>query len=703
MHTIHESQTPHPPADGPHAGMPRRDGTPTTTMHSSQAQTKTPHAGSAKTQSALPFLQMLMGSGRFKEAFLAAASIAEQESNPVILNIAAIAAREANDPASADRYWSRCIERFPQDGNAYINRGNLLAESGYAEQAEHLYLKAIELDPDAPDARYNLGNLYSRSRQYQAALGQYREALKRAEGRPDLHNSMGCACSELGLTDEALHHLQRAVQLAPRYAEAWLNLGLLYRDTRQLKAAAGALQQAAIPGDPSEAQALSEWAMVQMSLCDWAAAARTEAHLLGLLRTGRAAGVVPFVTLALPNCTASDQRAAAAQATRQAPPPVDTTTDDPAERSPGRIRVGYLSADLHAHATAYLLAGVLEHRDTARFETFLYSYGPQTHDDMQNRLRAACEHFVDIAPLSDGQAAERIAADRLDLLIDLKGFTKHARLDIGAMRPAPILVNWLGYPGTLGNRRLADYLIGDPVVTPVSQQAQFEETLALMPHCYQPTDSRREILPPPNRAEVGLPADGLVFCCFNQAYKITEARAQTWFAILSRTPGSVLWLLEPDASARTALLEEAGRHGIASERLVFAPQVAQRAHIARLQLADLALDTFPYTSHTTASDLLWAGVPLLTRAGDTMASRVAASILQAAGLHDLVVTTEDDYVNAAVRLAGDAQALASVRLRAQAARNTPLFDTGTFARDLETLFGRIVERGPHGTPEPIVL
>lgn len=378
-------------------------------------------------------------------------------------------------------------------------------------------------------------------------------------------------------------------------------------------------------------------------------------------------------------------------------------TDDPAERSPGRIRVGYLSADLHAHATAYLLAGVLEHRDTACFETFLYSYGPQTHDDMQNRLRAACEHFVDIAPLSDGQAAERIAADRLDLLIDLKGFTKHARLDIGAMRPAPILVNWLGYPGTLGNRRLADYLIGDPAVTPVSQQAQFEETLALMPHCYQPTDSRREILPPPDRAELGLPADGLVFCCFNQAYKITEARAQTWFAILGRTPGAVLWLLEPDASARAALLEKAGRHGIASERLVFAPQVVQRAHIARLQLADLALDTFPYTSHTTASDLLWAGVPLLTRAGDTMASRVAASILQAAGLHDLVVTTEDDYVNAAVRLAGDAQALASVRLRAQAARNTPLFDTGTFARDLETLFGRIVERGPHGTPEPIVL
>ncbi|MBB6584817.1 tetratricopeptide repeat protein [Ralstonia solanacearum] len=672
-------------------------------MNSSQAQTKTPHAGSAKTQSALPFLQMLMGSGRFKEAFLAAASIAEQESNPVILNIAAIAAREANDPASADRYWSRCIERFPQDGNAYINRGNLLAESGYAEQAEHLYLKAIELDPDAPDARYNLGNLYSRSRQYQAALGQYREALKHAEGRPDLHNSMGCACSELGLTDEALHHLQRAVQLAPRYAEAWLNLGLLYRDTRQLKAAAGALQHAALPGDPSEAQALSEWAMVQMSLCDWAAAARTEARLLGLLRAGRAAGVVPFVTLALPNCTASDQRAAAAQATRQAPPPVDTMTDDPAERSPGRIRVGYLSADLHAHATAYLLAGVLEHRDTARFETFLYSYGPQTHDDMQNRLRAACEHFVDIAPLSDGQAAERIAADRLDLLIDLKGFTKHARLDIGAMRPAPILVNWLGYPGTLGNRRLADYLIGDPVVTPVSQQAQFEETLALMPHCYQPTDSRREILPPPDRAEVGLPADGLVFCCFNQAYKITEARAQTWFAILGRTPGAVLWLLEPDASARAALLEKAGRHGIASERLVFAPQVAQRAHIARLQLADLALDTFPYTSHTTASDLLWAGVPLLTRAGDTMASRVAASILQAAGLHNLVVTTEDDYVNAAVRLAGDAQALASVRLRAQAARNTALFDTETFARNLETLFSRIVERGAHGTPEPIVL
>nr|CCA87561.1 conserved hypothethical protein with TPR repeat domain [Ralstonia syzygii R24] len=673
-----------------------------TTNSSRPPQNQTPRAGSSKTQSALPFLQMLLGSGRFKEAFLAAASISEQESNPVILNIAAIAAREANDLASADRYWSRCIEQFPQDGNAYINRGNLLAESGDAEQAEHAYLKAIELNPDTPDAWYNLGNLYSRSRQYQAALGPYREALKRVAGRPDLHNSMGCACSELGLTDEALQHLQRAVQLAPRYAEAWLNLGLLHRDTRQLKAAVDALQQAAIPGDPSEAQALSELAMVQMSMCDWAAAARSEARLLGLLRAGRATGVAPFVTLALPNCTASDQRMAAAQATRQAAPAITPVTGDPAPRSPGRIRVGYLSADFHAHATAYLLAGVLEHRDTSRFETFLYSYGPQTDDDMQRRLRAACEHFVHIAPLSDGQAAQRIASDDLDLLIDLKGFTKHARLDIGAMRPAPVLVSWLGYPGTLGSKRLADYLIGDPVVTPVSQQAQFEETLALMPHCYQPTDRRRETLPPPDRAGVGLPADGFVLCCFNQAYKITEARANTWFTILSRTPGSVLWLLEPDASAKAALLERARRHGVESHRLVFAPQVAQREHIARLQLADLALDTFPYTSHTTASDLLWAGVPLLTRMGDTMASRVAASILQAAGLHDLVVTTEEDYVDAAVRLAGDAQALASVRLHAQAARETPLFDTRTFARDLETLFGHIVEHGPDAMPDPIV-
>ncbi len=673
------------------------------TMTSSRTtQNTTPQTGSSKTQSALPFLQMLLGSGRFKEAFLAAASISEQESNPVILNLAAIAAREANDPASADLYWSRCIERFPQDGNAYINRGNLLAESGDAEQAERSYLKAIELNPDTPDAWYNLGNLYSRSRQYQTALEHYREALKRAAGRPDLHNSMGCACSELGLADEALHHLQRAVQLAPRYAEAWLNLGLLHRDTRQLKAAADALHQAAIPGDPSEAQALSELAMVQMSMCDWAAVARSEARLLGLLRAGRAAGVAPFTTLALPNCTASDQRMAAAQATRQAVPLLSPEAGDAAPRGPGRIRVGYLSADFHAHATAYLLAGVLEHRDTSRFETFLYSYGPRTDDDMQRRLRAACEHFVDIAHLSDGQAAQRIAADRLDLLVDLKGFTKHARLDIGAMRPAPILVSWLGYPGTLGSRRLADYVIGDPVVTPVSQQAQFQETLALMPHCYQPTDSRREVIPPPDRAAVGLPADGLVFCCFNQAYKITEARADTWFKILSRTPGSVLWLLEPDASARTALLEKAGRCGIAGNRLVFAPHVAQREHIARLQLADLALDTFPYVSHTTASDLLWAGVPLLTRVGDTMASRVAASILQAAGLRDLVVTTEEDYVDTAVRLARDAQALANARRHAQAARHTPLFDTRTFARDLETLFGRIVERGPGAPADPIV-
>jgi predicted O-linked N-acetylglucosamine transferase (SPINDLY family) len=355
-----------------------------------------------------------------------------------------------------------------------------------------------------------------------------------------------------------------------------------------------------------------------------------------------------------------------------------------------RLRIGYLSADFHEHATGHLLAGVLEHHDRTQIEVFCYSYGPSTGDPMRQRIVRACNVFRDVRLSSHEVAANQITADKVDILVDLKGFTEGGRPQISALRPAPIVVNWLGYPSTLGQRRLADYIIGDAVVTPMEHQVDYCETLALMPHSYQPTDSERVLSAQPSRKDADLPTDAFVFCSFNQIYKITPTVFDVWCRILSAVPGSILWLLEGSLDAISNLRREALARGIAAERLVFARQLSQPEHLARLQCADLALDTAPYTSHTTGSDALWAGVPLLTQIGETFGTRVAASLVCAAGLPELVVHGEAAYVEKAVWLAENRTALANMKLHLERGRGTlPLFDTPRFTRDLETLYATI--------------
>ena len=288
--------------------------------------------------------------------------------------------------------------------------------------------------------------------------------------------------------------------------------------------------------------------------------------------------------------------------------------------------------------------------------------------------------------------------------MDLTGYTVNNRLPILALRPAPVQVSWLGYPGTLGHPRLADYLIGDAIVTPLAHAAHYSETLALMPNCYQPNDRQRVIGDRPTRIAAGLPAAGFVFCCFNQSYKITPEMFDLWCRLLVEVPGSVLWLLQPTTDTEHNLRREAQERGIAPERLVFAPRQSLSGHLGRLQLADLALDTYPYTSHTTASDALWAGVPLVTRLGDTFASRVAASVVHAAGLPELVTQTPEDYYRLALELATQPDRLAEMKSRLAANRmSCPLFDSARFTHDLERLYQRMWTDYRAGTRQPIVI
>jgi predicted O-linked N-acetylglucosamine transferase (SPINDLY family) len=366
-----------------------------------------------------------------------------------------------------------------------------------------------------------------------------------------------------------------------------------------------------------------------------------------------------------------------------------------------KIRLGYISNDFHQHATAHLLIEVLEAHDRDEFDVHAYSFGADDGLPMRQRLIQACDRFVDIVDMTDTEAAQAIHSDAVDILIDLKGFTSKARTGITLLRPAPIIVNYLGYPGTMGSG-ICDYLITDRFVTPPESADDYAEFFAYMPNSSHPHGRRSPIGHKPTRQEAGLPEAGFVFCCFNQPCKISPDVFDIWCRLLSAVPDSVLWLLD-DTYAAGNLRSEAIRRGIDARRLVFAANLAQAEHLERLQLADLVLDTGPFNAHTTASDALWAGVPLVTCPGETFPSRVAGSILHAAELSELVTGSPDAYFDLAYELASNCARLGGIRARLAANQSTSsLFDVATYTADLERLFRVMCERSrAQQPPAPI--
>ena len=369
----------------------------------------------------------------------------------------------------------------------------------------------------------------------------------------------------------------------------------------------------------------------------------------------------------------------------------------PASPAPpdGRIRLAYLSADFHNHPTMHLLMGVLAAHDHSRFELHAYSYGPDDGGGARQAAAACFDHFTDIMAEAPLVTARRIASDGIDVLVDLKGYTGAARPEIAALRPAPVQVNFLGYPGSMG-ASFMDYLIADAVLVPDGAEDQYSEPIVRMPHSYQPTDNTQVPVgaPAPGlRAAAGLPADGFVFCSFNSCYKIDATVFGAWMDVLHRVPGSVMWILADREDARQNLLHSAAGCGIDAARIVFANSLPRPQHLARMALADLFLDTQLVTAHTTASDALWAGLPLLTMKGDGFAARVAASVLEAAGLADLVCRDLAAYCELATALALDPSRHATIRARCRAARtSSALFDTAGYTRALEAAFAEMHRR-----------
>jgi predicted O-linked N-acetylglucosamine transferase (SPINDLY family) len=650
--------------------------------------------------------KILQGQNKQKEAmqsYLSASSLKPTYVEGLVS--AALIAAELGELNQCEALFRSSVERCPDRPDILNNHANALYKLGRESEAEASFREAIHIAPEYVVAYYNLGNLLVGQRRYDEAVVSFRNALNYKPDYPEALNNLGNILLDLKRFTEAESAYLDAYRHAQNHIEIITNLGNFYSEQKRFQEAESWFQRS-LEVNPHLVHERVLLSYCKRQMCSWDGINELNRSILQHLSSNSEDTLEPLQLFSETGVTPNqlldigrkkileDFHAILAQSPLVPP---ETT------RSRPKIRIGYLSADFHEHATMRLLLGVLRQRNTSEFETWLYSFGPDIEDDCRRQARQACEQFVDIRLLSDKEAAERIAHDEIDILVDLKGYTTDSRLGISAWRPAPIIVSWLGYPGTLGHPRLADYIIGDPIVTPIHHASHFSETIAQLPFCYQPNDNLRPIGRKPSRQEEGLPENGFIFCSFNQSFKINQASFSIWCQLLKEIPDSCLWLLEHTPIARENLLKEAAHQGIAPSRLIFAKWANQTDHLGRLQLANLALDTFPYGSHTTGSDALWAGVPLVSLQGDTFASRVSSSLLHAVGLSELVAENWEDYYFIARRLASEPIEYHAIKERLEVTRRTsPLFDTSRFARDLENVYHAIWHQQSSGLREPII-
>jgi FkbM family methyltransferase len=593
--------------------------------------------------------------------------------------------------AEAESLYRQVLTSQPDHARSLNNLGLILHRRGLPGLAMLVIGWAVAVDAGYADAHFNLGTLHKEREENGLAIAAYRTAIALKPDYSDACSNLGVALKDKGHYTEAVAAFRHTVVAQPESAAAYHNLAGALSLLDRLTEAAGLYGRACLVLPDFPAARIS-FCQVRQRLCDWDDLEAEESQVLALVRR-REERVPPFFILAMPS-TPDDQLLCGRLWTKELKGEPQLS-HAPERRNGGdgrRLRIGYLSADLHHHATTCLAAELFEKHDRARFETFAFSYGPDDASPMRRRLIAAFNHFIDLRDLPDAAAARRIHEEGIDILVDLKGYTRNARTTILAFRPAPLQVSFLGYPGTMG-AHFIDYIIADAFVLPPDQQPFYDEKIVRLPDCYQPNDRQRPIADhTPSRADCGLPASGFVFCCFNNSYKITPSMFDLWMRLLGAVDGSVLWLLDTAAAVRDNLRKEAARRGIAPDRLVFAPRLPLPEHLARHRLADLFLDTLPYNAHTTASDALWVGLPVLTCVGETFAGRVAGSLLTAIGLPELITRSLADYEALAVRLARQPKRLARLRRRLAANRLTaPLFDSDRFARNIEAAYDRMWE------------
>jgi protein O-GlcNAc transferase len=597
--------------------------------------------------------------------------------------------------------FDRLLAVAPNHIAAMNERGSVLAEMRKYDEALASFQKVLSLDPHYVGAHLNIANVYGLLRRYDEAIAAYGSALSL---KPDLADAwLGCGNIHARRKhyDDALAAFDKALAIKPDLAGAWLGRGNVFVELRRYGDALPAFDKAFAlkPGD-----SFAEGARLhaKMRLCDWNDFDAECSHLEASIHAG--VPTSPFAVLAL-FTSAEIQLQCASVFARAEYPGADAPLWRRGPHNHQRIRLAYLSADFGEHPVSFLMAGVFERHDHERFETVAISYRPPEPSDLSTRVKGSFDQFIDVKDRSDAEVANLIRDLEIDIAVDLMGHTDNSRATILAQRPAPVQINYLGYPGTMGADYI-DYIIGDRWVIPEQQRQFYTERVICLPNCFQANDSERKISDLcPSRVAVGLPENAFVFCAFNNSYKITPHIFDVWMRLLQRVPGSVLWLLADNPTVEGNLRREAEGRGVDAGRLIFAPRIPYADYLARYRLADLCLDTLPFNAGTTASDALWAGLPLITCAGEAFASRMAASLLRATGMPELATDGMADYEALAAKLAGNPELMASTKMKLARNRlSQPLLDTALFTRYLEAAYVAAHERAQAGiAPDHIVV
>jgi protein O-GlcNAc transferase len=631
-------------------------------------------------------LGVLMHSqNRLEEAAAAYHEITTRKPDPIAYSNLGVVLHQQGKLTDALDAFRQAVTLSPIDPHAWFNLGMVLQEQGELDAALVAYERALESKSDYADACVNIALIFQLQGRLTDAITMQRRAVELDPISAQAHSNFGALLLEQGRPEDAIRSIQHAILLKPDYPDAFYNLGNAQKELGNLQEAIAAYERA-VELAPNHPEACAQLFYHRLCACDWSHFDEAERSLRHLVRGGFR--IPPFILLGARSTTEEIGQCARVwcaqwKASR-------SEAENTGRRGQvRRRRIGYLSGDFHQHATASLAVELFETHDRSRFEICAYSYGPNDGSAMRNRLTQAFDTFVDIRTLPHRDAAKRISQDGVDILVDLKGHTHGSRPQILAMRPAPVQVNFLGFPGTMG-ADFIDYIIADRVVVPQVHQGHYTEKVVYIDRCYQ-VNSRRDIaVRSPSRHELGLPDKAFVYCCFNNSFKITPVFFKLWMRLLSSVPHAVLWLLESNELATQNLIASAISCAVDPQRIVFARRVSEPEHLARLSAADLFLDTLPCNGHTTASDAIWADVPILTMLGETFAGRVAGSLLRALELDELITGLLPDYERLAIELAHDRTRLDAIRATLRRNREERL-NIGSFTTELEAAYIRMLQ------------
>lgn len=595
--------------------------------------------------------------------------------------------RELDDLDNALEYFNKAIALKPNFAFAYNNRGLIFKDKGKNDHALADYQKALSLDPSYADPYNNIGIIKGKQGDQKVALEFFMKALKLNPNNFETYNNIGTVKLEKLELEEALKIFEKSIALYPHFVMPHFNKGIIYEKLHKRDEAIISYNEALVirpEFDFARAQKLYQ----QAHIGDWEGIEQDKSLIpqLGILKE-----IMPLTLLSLDDAPERHKkRAEILVKNRFLHKPLPSTSKMKEKHKP--IRIGYFSSDFKEHPVAYLLARVFEKHDRSQFTVHGYSIKATKKDSMHKRLVAAFDEFKDLSDVSDKEAALTVREDGIDIAIDLNGYTANSRIGIFAYRAAPIQINYLGYPGTIG-ADFIDYIIADQTLIPEDSMKYYSEKPIYLPHTYMPTDNTRKISTKPiTRTEMGLPEDSFVFCCFNNNYKITSEEFDIWMRILGQLPNSVLWLRKSNEWSEANFIKEARKRNIDPSRLIFAGKLDMKEHLARHRLADLFLDTFNFNAHTTASEALWAGLPVVTKMGKGFAARVAGSLLKAIDCPELITETKEDYEALIVELSTNPKKLSEIREKVTSNRlSKPLFNTDLYTKNLEDSFKQVYQ------------